>query len=158
MVKIEFSSCESRKVAASNLPEKHTDSFFSSFSTTALVKYLSFLKERGCLSLLAGKSSDITILPYQGDNRYGRQQPSNILPDISSHGMVLCVLGVFYTALKLQENFFFGTCELGPNGKISIFPCETWILVVSNLPEKHTDSFFSSLQQHWSSIWVFWKK
>ena len=73
--------------------------------------------------------------------------------------MVQCVLGVFYTALKLQENIFFWTCELGPNGKISIFPCETWIVVVSNLPEKHTDSFFSSLQQqHWSSIWVFWKK
>ena len=75
MAKEIFSVSEIWIIAALNFKEKHTDSFFSLFAATALVKYLSFLKERGCLSLLTGKLSDITILPYQGNNRYGRQQP-----------------------------------------------------------------------------------
>ena len=36
--------------------------------------------------------------------------------------------------------------------------CESWMVTPLSFPEKHTGSFFSSLQQIWSSFWIFWKQ
>ena len=62
-------------------PARKTHWFIFLFSIASdLVKYLSFLKDKGCLLLLAWKSSDSTILPNQGNNRYDCQYSQNTLP------------------------------------------------------------------------------
>ena len=71
MVKTVFSTCGSWIFEASKMPEKNTGSFFLFIKKTALVfikhthththtqQFLSFLKQAGCLALLAGKSSEV---------------------------------------------------------------------------------------------------
>ena len=36
--------------------------------------------------------------------------------------------------------------------------CESWMVAALSFPEKHTGSFFSSLQQVWLSFLIFWKQ
>ena len=102
---------------------------------------------------LAWNSSDRTVSPDQGDNRYASHTHRRLSPDLFSHGIVQGVYGCVYKAQKLQRSMFLQTWELRPDGKRSIFPCESWIIASSNLQGKHTISFFSLLQQQlWSSI------
>ena len=80
-------------------------------------------------------------------------------PDLFSHGMIQCVLGVsLQNCKKCKEKCY---CE-PVNWKCIIF--SLWKLNNCNdkpihpPPKKNTGSFFSSLQQEmWSSIWVFQK-
>ena len=129
------------------------------FITAFLVKYLSFQKETACLPLLAEKSSDSTVSPNQCNNRYGGQHSQKTLPwpIFSWNGSVsyMCL----YIAVKLQGNMVLWTWEWGLMVKIEFSSCESRKVAASNLPEKHTDSFFSSFSTTaLASIWVFWKK
>lgn len=95
---------------------------FVLITTTALVKYLSFLKETGWLTLIANKSSDSTNSPNQGNNNYASHHSQNTVTwPFFPHGMVECVLGVSYTALKHQGNTFIVNRELGPDEGSTIF-------------------------------------
>lgn len=119
MVKAIISPCVSRIVAPSNLPERHTASFFS--STTHLVKYLSFLEEK-CMPHLAWNSADRTVSPDWGNNKYASHTHRRLSSDLFSHEIVHGVYGCVYKAQKLQQSMFLRTWELRPLGKRSIFP------------------------------------
>ena len=104
-------------------PTRKTHCFIFLFiSTTHLVKYLSFLEEKCCMPHLAWNSSDRTVSPDQGDNRYASHTHRRLSPDLFSHGIVQGVYGCVYKAQKLQQSMFLQTWELRPDGKRSIFP------------------------------------
>ena len=73
-----LSHCEVWIVAASNLPRKHTG-HFSLHYNNSFVQVFGFLEATCCLPHLAGKSSDSTVSPNQGNNRYGNQDSQNTL-------------------------------------------------------------------------------
>ena len=118
-----------------------------------------FWKKHAACHSLAWKPSDSTLSLNQGSNRYGTHTHRTLFPDFFSHGTEHCVLGVLLQALKLQGEMILWTWELGTDGKTGFSPCESWTFAASNLPEKHTGSLFSSLQQQiLSNIRIFWKK
>ena len=54
-------------------------------------------------------------------------------------------------ALKLQETCFCESWNWGLMAKEIFSPSESWIVTVLNLPEKHTGSFFFSLQHQFGA-------
>ena len=83
-----FSPCEIWMVAGSNLPGKHTVSFFSSLKHRLWPIFefsKQFPKETGCLALLAGNLYDITVSPYQGKQSMVVNNQKTHYPDIISH-------------------------------------------------------------------------
>ena len=71
-----------------------------------MVKYLSFLKETGCLTLLAGMSSDSTISPNHSKNRYGSQHSQNTLPTSFLKTWYGGSQECLYTTMGLHGNIF----------------------------------------------------
>lgn len=72
--------------------------------------------------------------------------------DSFSHVMAQCFLGVSLQSSENTRNIF---CEPRnyPMAKEIFCFSEIWIIAALNFKEKHTDSFFSSLQQQiWSSF------
>ena len=153
-----FSQCETWIVAASNLPGKLWFIYLSNKQQLWSSIWVFWKKHAACHSL-AWKPSDSTVSLNQGSNRYGTHIHRTLFPDFFSHGMEHCVLGVLLQALKLQGKMTLWTWKLGTDGKTGFSPCESWIFAASNLPEKHTGSLFSLLQQQiLSNIRIFWKK
>ena len=117
---------------------------------------LSFLKWKGCFQHLAGKSSDKTVSCHQSNNMYGSQHPQNSLQwHLFSRNGSVCSRCVFRQLWNSQETCFW-RWESGPYDKSCIFHLGK--LDNYSLPEKHTRSLFSLLQQLWSSFCIFWKK
>ena len=112
------------------------------------------------MALLVGKSSNSTISSNQGNNRYGKEHSQNILPwPLFSSNNMVCPGCVFTQLWNFREPCFREPGNWGLMAKAIFSPCESWLLSDSNLTERHTGTFFSSLQQQlWSSIWFFWKK
>ena len=106
MAKDIFSPSENWIVVVLSLPEKHTDSFFYSINTTALVSFWSFLKETGCLPLHARKSSISMfhlIRVTEGMTVNTHRTPS---PHLFSNGMVHGVLTVSLLSFETVGNQF----------------------------------------------------
>ena len=154
-----FSLCKSWIVAASNLPKKHTGSFFFSLKQHILSNIWVFIKKQA-VAILAGKSSDITVSTSQGNSRYGSQHTQNTLTwHLFSCNGTVCP-SCFFTQLWNRKETCF--CEHGNWGlmaKAVFSPHESWIdRATKKLPLKYPASLLSSSQQElWSSIYVFWK-
>lgn len=127
-------------------PARKTHYFIFLFITaTALVKHLSFLKVTGCLSLLAGKSSENTVSPDQSNNNYASQHSQNTLPwPCCSWDGAVCPRSVFTHFWNCWGTWFCEPRNWGLSEKAVYSTCETWIVVASNLPQKHSGSFFFS--------------
>ena len=84
--------------------------------STTLFMYFSFLRQIGCLILLAGNSNS-TVSLSQGNNRYGSQPSQNTLlwPLFSWNGTV-CSRCIFTKLWGCRENFF------GESGNCVYFP------------------------------------
>ena len=86
---------------------------FLLFTTAALAKSLNFLKETGCLTLLAGKSFDSSGSLNQSNNRYGSQVSKNtVLWRVLSWNNTVFPRCVF-TTLKMQRNMYFVSLGIG---------------------------------------------
>ena len=162
MAKLAFPPRESWRVAALNLPETPWFILLFLIIIALVVMILSFLKQKGCFQLLAGKSSDKTVSCQQSSNAYGSQHSHNSLQWhlFSGNGRV-CSRCVFRQLWNSQETCFLkvGIRPLWYSPYKAIFSTwGSWIITASNLPEKHTRSLFSLLQQLWSSFCIFWKK
>ena len=79
--------------ATLNLPEKHTGSLFSPLQLLCS-SVCPFWKKGHCLPLLAGKSSEKTVPSNLGNNSWADNSHRTLSPDLFSHGMVRCVLGL----------------------------------------------------------------
>ena len=158
MVKQVFSTFISWIIPASNLPEKHTGSFFSSWQQQFRLSFWVFQKKHaachfllgGCLTVqnhLISVTTDMAVnthrtLPWQPFSWNGP----------------LCHRCVFTQLWNSQETCF---CEPGNwalTVKVVFFTFRSWVIPASNLPEKHTGSFFSSIQQLLSNFGVFSKQ
>ena len=108
--------------------------------------YLNFVKETDCLPLLAWKSSNSTVFPTQGNNRYGSKHSQNILPwYLFSWNGTVCPKSVF-TQLWDCRDMCFVNLTIGAWWQNQYFaPVKNWKDTASNLPEKHPHSFFSLL-------------
>ena len=148
MVKAIFSTCRSSIIAASTCL-KTTLVHFSLYSQTALEKFLSLMKEAGCLPPLAGKSPDSTVSPNQRNNSYGSQHSKNT--EHSSLNSFLMewysFLHVFYKALYNAGKyvFFLKPGTWGLMAKELFSNCERSIVAASVLLENHTSSLLYSL-------------
>ena len=88
-------------------PARKAHWFIYLFLTTTLVTYLNFVKETGCLPLLAWKSSDSTVLPTQGNNRYGSKHSQNILSwYLFSWNGTVCPRSVFTQLRDCRDTWF----------------------------------------------------
>lgn len=87
---------------------------FFFIKTTALVKYLSFLKEKSPFHFFTGKSSDSTFSPKQGSNIYGSQYSQNPSPLTSFlYGMVELALGVSLHSFETAGKHIFVNLWIG---------------------------------------------
>ena len=77
-----------------------------------------------------------------------------VSPNIFSQGMVHCVLGVSLHSSETAGKHVFVNLGIGAWWKKKYFPTVKTL----SFPEKHTGSFFSSLQQIWLSFLIFWKQ
>ena len=133
--------------------------FFFNFSN-CFGQALEFSERKGCFPLLAGKSSDITASPNQSNNRYDTQHSQNTFSwTLFSWNGTQCPGIVFTQLWNCRETCLCKPENLGLMAKRVFSTSECWRFAASNLPEKHTGSFFSSFQQQfWSHIWVLLKK
>ena len=118
---------------------------FLLFTTAALVKSLNFLKETGHLTFLLGSHLTVLVHLIKVKTGMGVKSLRTLSHDHFYHETIQCFLGVSLQTVKMQRNMFLWAWALGPDSKRSFFShCESWMVPPSNLPEKHTDSFFSS--------------
>ena len=95
-------------------------------TTKTLVNHLSFLKETGCLPVVAGKSSESSILHNMVINCMTVNTYRTFFPDIFTHERVQCVLVVSFTLLRSCGESWF--CEPGwwdLMAKAVLFSCES---------------------------------
>ena len=112
---------------------------FLLIKNTTLFMYFSFLRQIGCLLLLAGNSNSIVSL-IQGNNRYGSQPSHSTLPwPLFSWNGTMCHRCVFTQLWDCRKTFFGESGNCVKIVKAVFSSCEKWILAVSNQPEKHTD-------------------
>ena len=74
--------------------------------------------------------------------------------DICSQGMIVCVLGVFLGNSEIARKLVFEDGNQALMIKAVFSTWGSWIITASDLPEKHTRSLFSLLQQLWSSFCI----
>lgn len=164
MVKTVFSTCGSWIFAASKMPEKKHWIIFSlhyknSFGLHFKKKFLSFLKQAGCLALLAGKSSEVLFHWIGLTTVMTLNNHKTLYAAHFSHGTVHCVLGLSLHNSETARKHVFVNLAIGTCWQRTIFPLWNLDSSVSNLPKIHTHLFSSSLkQQLWSSFWIFWKQ
>ena len=116
-----FSHCKSWRLAALSLPKNQTGSFFF-FITTSLAKLLSFLKSTGSLTIFAGKSSDSTFTPNQGNTGMAINTHRALSPDIFFHGIVQCVLIVSIHNSETARTYSFVNLVVGASCQKKYFP------------------------------------
>ena len=87
--------------------EELTTSKGRRFSRRDKTKCLSFLKETACLPLLTEKSSENTVPPNLGNNSWADNSHRTLSPDLFSHGMVRCVLGLSLHSSETAANHVF---------------------------------------------------
>ena len=111
MEKEVFSHCKSWRLAALSLPKNQIGSFF--VFITSLAKFLSFMKSTGSLAILAGKSSDSTFTPNQGNTGMATNTHRAFSPDIVSQGIVQCVLILSIHNSKTARKYAFVNLVVG---------------------------------------------
>jgi len=117
-----------------------------------------FWKKHAACHSLACKPSDSMLSLNQGSNRYGTHTHRTLPWLLFSWNGTLCPRCLVTSSETAGENDFVNL-GIGNWWQNRIFPCESWIFAASNLPENHTGSLFSSLQQQiLSNIRIFWKK
>jgi len=112
------------------------------YMIASFIKYVCFLRATHCLPFLAGKPSDRTLLADRCKKIW-----KSAFTDCT-----LCPRNEFTQLWNCRETCF---CEPGI-GVWCHFHCETCIVAASNLPKKHTGSFYSSILEELSfRSWVF---
>ena len=127
-------------------PERNAHGFTSLLYDAALLKYLCFLKAEASACLFMLQSPGSVISPSQGNNRYGRSSHRTCFPELSSKGMVQCVLGVSLYSSEAVGKCFSETITWGLKRKN-----EPDILAISNKTEEHTGEFFPTFVPQVSS-------
>ena len=131
---------------------------FLFITTTALFKYLSFLKETGFLPLLAGKTSDSILSLNQETRDMAVNTQENPPLNFFSHGMEQCVLGVSFHSFESAGKHVLWTSNWGLMAKEVFSFCESWIFVALNLEGKQTGSFLSIVITAMVKFWVIWRQ
>ena len=109
-------------VSFSLIPTPKIYWFIFLFITTILVTYLCFMKETACLKLLAGKLSESTVSPNQGNNRYGSQHSQDSLPwYLFSWNSTLCP-SVYLLSSETVRNHVFVNLGFGAWWNRQYFP------------------------------------
>ena len=121
--------------------------FIFLFITTILVTYLCFLKETACLQLLAGKLSESTVSPNQGNNRYGSQHSQSTLPwHLLSWNSTLCP-SVHLLSSETPRNHVFVSLGFGAGWNKQYFcPVKAGWLQTQTCQENTLFHFFSLLK------------
>ena len=95
-------------------------------TTKTLANHLSFLKETGCLPVVAGKSSEGSILHNMVINYMTVNTYRTFFPDIFTHERVQCVLVMSFTLLRsYRESWFFKPGYWGLMAKEVLFSYES---------------------------------
>ena len=152
-----FSSCESWIVAALNLPEKYSGSFFSLLQQFWSIIWVVWNKQAACHLLL---ESHLVVQFHLIRVTTGMAVNTlrTLFLDIFSHGMVQYFLGVSTQFGNCRETSF---CETGNWGLIPKYYVPLWNLDSCSFNparKTHWSIFLFIKQQLWSCIWVFWKK
>ena len=126
---------------------RKTDWFIFLFIITTLVMFMSFLKEKGCLPILGGKSRDSTFFPIRVKTGMAVNSYNTLPWPLFSWNGTLCPASIFTHLWNCRETYF---CEPGSWGLMAkeVFSlCESRIDEASKQPGKDTSWFFSSLPQ-----------
>ena len=148
-----FSSCESWIVAALNLPEKYSGSFFSLLQQFWSIIWVVWNKQAAC-HLLLESHLIVQFHLIRVTTGMAVNTLRTLFLDIFSHGMVQYFLGVSTQFGNCRETSF---CETGNWGLIPKYyvPFEAWIVAALTQPEKHTGPSFSSLSNNFGHVFEF---
>ena len=112
-----ISRCETWIVGASYLPGKHTGSLQQILSSIWV-----FWKQQTAWHFLLESHLKVQFYLIRVTSGMWVNTHRTLYPAIFSHQMVHCVPVVSIHHSENVQNIFLWTWELGPNGKISIFP------------------------------------
>ena len=145
-------------VSCSLIPAPKISWFIFLFIATILVMYLCFLKETACLKLIAGKLSESTVSPNQGNNRYGSQRSQNTLPwHLFSWNSTLYP-SVYLLSSETVRNHVFVNLGFGAWCNRQYFPPVKAGWLQAQTCQENRVSFFSSLKHQLWSIFEFSKQ
>ena len=149
-----FSSCESWIVAALNLPEKYSGSFFSLLQQFWSIIWVVRNKQAAC-HLLLESHLIVQFHLIRVTTGMAVNTLRTLCLDIFSHGMVQYFLGVSLHSLETAGKQVFVKQVIGAWYQNTMSPFETWIVAALTQPEKHTGSSFSSLSNNFGHVFEF---
>ena len=126
-----FSTCESRIVATSHLQEKYAGWFFSSLQQQFWSSIWVLLKKQASCHFLLRSHLRVQFQLIRVTIGMVVSTHRILSPDLFSHGILQCILGVSLHNSHMQAKLVFSLCN-------------SLIVSASNWTEKHPGSYFSS--------------
>ena len=131
-------------VGASNLPEKHTGPFFSSFQQQFWSNIWVLVKKQSSCHFLLRSHLRVQFQLIRVTTGMALSTHRTLSPDLFSQGILQYILGVSLHNSDVQGNILLWILDLGSVEKLVFSPCNSLIVAASNWTERHPGSYFSS--------------